>query len=368
MDFRLRARLRVPQITGSVTASGDIAVSTLPSWLPAVGEWAEISGTAISSVEPDPLPGGTGPEGKVNPWISYAVDTRTSKVYCVANGGHTDYAGNEADVLALATETPVWTELLPPSSPVTTADYYADGRPVSRHTYYGVWMDEANDRVMLVGGSRYIDGAVLATVDSFDIIGNDYNPSGTHPNIPTNASTGTNNQEVRGCCMDPSTGDIYVFANFNVVKWTRSTNTWSAPISNQTAPFIERAGSAFDTTRGRIFIVGDGDCTTYDVAGNAFTARTLTGTDISATDWLGVQYVEAIDRFIVRAAAAGGTVYEIHPTTFACSEFSTSGGASIPAAFNSAGPLNKFLYVPAMKGCVYVASYTGNAWFLRVHS
>ena len=37
-------------------------------------------------------------------------------------------------------------------------------------------------------------------------------------------------------------------------------------------------------------------------------------------------------RFLLRKAAAGGTVYVIHPTTWECTALSTTGGGSIPSA------------------------------------
>jgi hypothetical protein len=75
-------------------------------------------------------------------------------------------------------------------------------------------------------------------------------------------------------------------------------------------------------------------------------------------------YVEAIDRFLIRRAGAGGAVYQVHPSTFEVTQFATTGGASIPSTLR---PYNKFLYVPRLGGSVYVPRYSGNAWFLRVH-
>src|SRR5688572_17474908 len=125
---------------------------TAPAWVAglAIGQWYEIPSTAMSSVAPNPVPyGSTGPSSKVVAWTSLVVDTRTSKVYSVANGGHNDYAGNEVDALTLETENPFWTEVLAstPSAQIPNpgdgSSYYGDGRPVSRHSYYGVTLDIA---------------------------------------------------------------------------------------------------------------------------------------------------------------------------------------------------------------------------------
>jgi len=87
-----------------------------------------------------------------------AIDTRDSTLYSVANGGHTDYSGNEANAIRLSDNAPAWVERRAPSSSVGAGEqmYYPDGRPTSRHTYYSQWMIEARNRVMTFGvGSRY---------------------------------------------------------------------------------------------------------------------------------------------------------------------------------------------------------------------
>jgi hypothetical protein len=55
----------------------------------------------------------------------------------------------------------------------------------------------------------------------------------------------------------------------------------------------------------------------------------------------------------------------VNPVSLEVTTFATTGGASIPSTQN--GPFNKFLYVPNLRGAVYVPTYEGNAWFLRLH-
>jgi hypothetical protein len=76
-------------------------------------------------------------------------------------------------------------------------------------------------------------------------------------------------------------------------------------------------------------------------------------------------YVPALDIFLARGEAAGGTIYQINPSTFVATTFVTAGVASVPSTIN--GPYNKFLYVPRLRGAVYVPSHDDNAWFLRLH-
>lgn len=195
--------------------------------------------------------------------------------------------------------------------------------------------------------------------------------STTYPDIPS-----INTVPPATCC-DPDTGDVYVIdANYYVYKWTRSTNTWSN-VEQQYPPdtFRDRP-SAYDTTRDRIlgFVTGNA-AYTFDPATGLFTSRTLTGADASAisssSTGAGMVYVPALDAYLYRRGAAGGTVYVIDASTFAVSQFSTTGGSGIPAvAAISGNPENvytKWLYVPDYGGIFYYPSHAANCWFLRVH-
>jgi hypothetical protein len=343
-----------------------------PAWVAALalGQWYPIPNTAMSGIAPSPTPlGNTGPQSKVIAWTSFVVDTRTSKVYSVANGGHQDYSGNEVDVLDLETDQPAWTQLLAPTPSTQLSNcqlYYADDRPVSRHTYYGVTLDELDDRIMLFGGADWCTGGGFFTgISSYNIAANTYSASTTHGTLPSGFAGEAS------FSVDPSTGDVFGLINFNYGRWSRSSNSFTILNPSGNGP-AGGAMSATDTARGRILIAGQSaDHHVYTIASNSFTAITLNGANpadvstVTTTTQGGMVYVPAIDRYLVRFAGAGGTVYQIHPSTFEITTFATTGGASIPLTQN--GPYNKFLYVPRLQGCIYVPSYSGNAWFLRVH-
>lgn len=353
-----------------------VVVPLQPQWVAdlTVGQWYEIPGTVLSSVAPSPVPPGN-PVSKVDAWTSFVVDTRTSKVYSVANGGHNDYAGNEVDALTLEVESPFWTEVLASTpaaqipQPGDGSSYYGDGRPVSRHTYYGVTLDTANDRIMLFGGGLwYANGGGHLAVDSYQIAANVYNPDNTHPDVTSFASGAA-------VSADPTTGDVYCVSSFNLRKWTRSANAWSDPEPSGTKAWGTEAMSAIDTTRGRMLVIGGigTDDHFYTIGSNSWSAAGINGANAADIASLGedgggggaLVYVAEIDKFLVRAKASGGTVYQINPTTFEVTTFATTGGASVPATTN--GPYNKFLYVPRLGGAIYVPTYAGNSWFLRLH-
>jgi len=282
----------------------------------------------------------------------------------VANGGHSDYSGNEVDELNLEVEQPAWVQRLAPTpnSQVQQGPYYADGRPAARHTYYGVTLDTFGDRIMLFGGSQWQNGFSTNALSSYNIAANSYNVAGTHPNIP-----GHNLDSA--VAVNPLTGDVYYMMDFSLRRWNRSSNSWTQLTPTGSSPAGHQASSAMDSSRGRILILGGStpDHHLYTIGSNAWSAVTVAGAN--AADVLGAAqdamvYVPETDRFLMRKGNAGGTVYEIHPTTFEATTFPTTGGASIPSTQN--GPYNKFLYVPRLNGVVYVPAYSGNVWFLRV--
>jgi len=347
-------------------------VAVLPAWVTAlsIGQWFPIPNTAMSSVAPAPTPAGnTGPQSKVLAWTSFVVDARTSKVYSLANGGHNDYSGNEVDVLDLEVDQPAWSQLVAPTPNAQLTNcqlYYADDRPAARHTYYGVTLNEFNDRFMLFGGANWcVNGGFFTGISSFNITAKTWSPSTTHGTLPS-AFAG-----VPAYSLDPSTGDVYAFHEFHYGRWSRSTNTFSTLNPGGSGPEGLEAMSAMDIARGRILIAGGlhgNDRHLYTLSSNAFTAVTFGGasaTVVPSAAQGGMAYVAAIDRFLFRLDGAGGDVYQIHPSTFEVTAFATTGGAAIPLTQN--GPYNKFLYVPRLNGFVYVPGYSGNAWFLRAH-
>ena len=359
---------------GGSGASGDSVLpppGPPPAWPNAlqIGQWYEIPNTRMSSL-PNEI---TGSWSKVSAWNSFVADPRTSKVYSVATGGHTDYGGNEVDALELERSDPQWVEVLartPDMSVRDCSEYYADGRPTARHTYYGVTLDEANNRVMLFGGVWFCGNGIpsLATIDSYKIIANSYNPAGTHPRLPAPF----NNWWII-YTANPLTGDVYAMTGGQMGRWNRSSNTFTANLNpTGSAPNGAEMMTAFDTTRGRIYGQGgevpNDNHHLYTLSTNTWTTVTLTGPNagnVASLQKGGMIYVPALDAYLARAAGSGSTVYRIDASTFAVTTLATMGGASIPQTLN--GPYNKFLYLPRLRGAVYVPDHDQNVWFLRLH-
>src|SRR6185295_8404038 len=201
------------------------------------------------------------------------IDTRDSSVYSAANGGHNDYAGNEVNSIRLSDNAPVWIEARP-STPVSqvvaSASHYADGRPTSRHTYYGSVFNEVRGRAMTFAGSQYGNGFLTSAVDGFNPTSRDWDAANTYPNVPFGC-------QAAGVVAQPSSGNVFTFCNWSIDRWNSASNTWTKVIANSSV-YGQGAATAFDTRRNRILIVGGTnnersllDTTTNAVQGVSFT-------------------------------------------------------------------------------------------------
>lgn len=313
-----------------------------------------------------PTVGNFGPNAKVDAWTGFAVDTRDSSVYSVANGGHMDYAGNEVNRIRLSDNAPAWTEpraSTPVSQIVMNSSHYADGRPTSRHSYYGTAVNEVRNRAMVFSGARWGDGFSLFNLDGFNLATNDWDGARTYPDAP-NTDLGPFNGWAT--VDQKSTGNIYAFANYSVLRWSSTTNSWSRQVTN-TPVYGQYAATAVDTKRNRILVVGGehNDRGVYDLTANTMQSVSFSGPNAGSMsgNGNGMVYDLALDAFLLRKSDAGGTIYRINALTFSVDILPTTGSAQPPAALN--GVWTRFLYVPQLKGLAYFPTYGGNMWFLR---
>jgi hypothetical protein len=340
----------------------------MPAWRQGidVGVWTPIQNSALSQAPISVVASGD-PASKIIAWTGLALDTRDSSLYSAANGGHTDYAGNEVDRIRLSDAVPAWTEIRAATAPAQitqSVTHYADGRPTSRHSYYGTLVNENRNRIMLVGGSRWGNGFGIGGVtDGFDLATSDWDPAGTYP-----AGSGSDFVSLGFAMVDDrSSGDIYAFVNFTVVAWSNATNTWTRKVNNASV-YGQYAATAFDSSRNRILVLGgnNNDSGYYDVATNSVVPVTVTGPALASVvgQGYGMVYDPLLDAYLV-VSGGGGAVYRIDAQTFVADTLSVSGAGNVPAAINNVW--RRFLYVPALKGVVYAPTYDSDLWFLRTN-
>lgn len=167
----------------TVSTTFQLTVQAPPAygWLPAVGEWTQIAGSAGlrhidqfgewanggyysiwpgNGAAPGPVVaanrrGNTGPNGTINYCGATSDQDRNEYIMC-ANGGDGDYPGNETYILRLNTDTPRWHRLNDPSPNVSRMTVFSGTvTSVGRTpTYAGTTevMDFNPDPLNLFGG------------------------------------------------------------------------------------------------------------------------------------------------------------------------------------------------------------------------
>lgn len=293
------------------------------------------------------------------------MDSRDSTLYMPAGGGHADYAGNEVQSIKLSDGAPVWVERrasTPVSQITLNTTHYSDGRPTSRHSYYGVTVNEVRNRVMLFCGALWGDGRSTRATDGFNMAANDWDSAQTYPNVP-GAMT---NLYAAAIIEHKGTGDVYGFANFGVYRWSNQSNAWSTVASNTPVAGYE-AASALDTRRNRVLILGglNGDRHLFNLSTNQMQSATLSGPNAGNVggNGNGMVYEPWLDAFIVRKRAAGSVVYKIDAATLAVTTLTTAGGSSLPSSINDV--YRRFLFAPQLGGIVFCPDYNDDVWFLR---
>lgn len=354
----------------------------LPAWRvgQAINEWREISGSSLSLAPTMSAPNGTNsPQGKQDAWCGWHVDTRTSKLYSVGQGGHDDYHGNEVDVINLLADAPAWSELVSATTSgnvTSTSLYYSDGKPAAQHGYYGcVLIESLNKAMRFPGGAISTSGQASQDMTAFDVQSNTYDASGNWTG-PGGSVFNTGDQV---WAKHPTTEDVYGWqANTRIIRWNKGNpGSWTNLVTSPANPSVLNTAAAIDGTRGAMYLCGGGSAAfsrRFNLSDNSIDTITLTGTDLSATGTaMGMVYVPTTDRYYACAFNTGGgsSVYVITPnagTSWACSLLTTTGGSSIPQAnVDAQGARTKFLYVPALGGVVWGPKWSANVWFLRLH-
>lgn len=347
-----------------VAPAGSSSVAgALPAWLSgaAVLEWVEIANSDMAAAQT----GFTSPGGLPNQVVAYSGGAvqESGSVLWVAGGGHADYAGNEPYSIRLSDSAPTWTRRRDPTATVANdVEYYADGRPSARHSYYQCqFINRRGKFFWFGGGSVWGSGnSGSIAVDSFDPNTNDWDSSGTYPDMPSGPGS--------ACGVSKDASENVYIHNYNsgdLYKWTEATNTWST-LSN-----IDVANSAqshcVDTSRNRIFRTAKGAISAATIAldTGVKTDRTLSGANAADIDNGMLVYDPNNDCFWFWRWNSTN-LYRIHPTTFAVTIESVTGTVPNNTFGNGLHEFyGRFNYCPELKGLVFVKDANANVFFIR---
>lgn len=378
--------------SGAVTAydpnllpviGGEPSASALwPTWRQSMGrwQWKQIPGTDLSSVAPNPrVPGAL--SARIDAWNGLAADTRGSRLYSAANGGHADYSGNEVYEIDLSQNSPAWSMIRPPSAATDIVasdytkgiynDYYLDGRPASTHTYYALNFIGSRNAIFKFGaGSLWGSGNESNwKTDAFSLSAGDWQPAGTWPEATPGQRGGAIAASI---CKHPLTEEVFVATPGNPRKFDPVSGTYTALAAwPDNASAVYARGCAVDPVRNRVVFFGDAYRTptgglVYDIASNAFSRITFGGQDaptIAADKYHFAWYEGKLGQFLLKTTV-GGDVYAIDPQSFQVQRVATAGADSMPDAAN--GVQTRWQRLPNLGGYAYYPRNGSGIWFLAV--
>mgnify|MGYP001037410722 CR=1 FL=1 len=368
----------LPVIGGEPSSS-----STWPAWRLTMSrwQWKQLNGTDLSSVVPDPAVPGD-PRGRIDAWNGLAADTRTSRLFAAANGGHADYSGNEVYEIDLSVDSPRWRMLRAPTPAADILgsnkskgifnDYYRDGRPASTHTYYALQFLATRNAIFKFGsGSLWGTGNEANwKTDAFSLSNNDWQPAGTWPDVVPGSRVGV---IAASTCKNPATDEVYIAAPSNLRRFNPASGVFEVLtgwLDNSTAVYARAC--AYDTARNRVVFFGDAyrppnGGLVYDVASNTLSRISFSGdgaAEIAEKDSYHFAWYEPkIGKFLVKTNL-GDHLYAVDPETFSVTAVGTSSVSTLPNAFN--GVHSRWQRLPKLGGYAYYPVYGSGVWFLAI--
>lgn len=362
------------QLGGALQLDPAVAAGTLvgyspPAWLIAavVGEWAQISGTSVP--------------GALNDYCGLALRDEAGRVEALslASGGHGgNLTNNAVYALRLEQDTPAWATLRAASDATgwdTTGDttaYFADGKPVPRHSYWRNWWVPERSRHMTFGAPFVGSNThTWFTRDAFNPSTNDWDAAGTYPDVPNGLFP---------CCRDPATGKLYATQG-SLRSYDPTANT-DANVGFTGVTTAQRWGTMVDTARNRLFHLSCGDSFSAGGAVNCLrlsfggvgTAITFNAsaawTDFQANAanlWgHGCAYDKDLDRFYFYGGLSGQRqkVYVIIPNGTDTWDMTIMSVTGVTPNGQANGIWTKFFYSSVLK-CLVLMVPGSNVYFLR---
>lgn len=373
-------------LAGSILLDGVLPAGTLkdamPGWLSpsAINEWVVVPGgkpSTASGLLPA-VPGSMGTTGQRSITDAWGGAFYHGTRFFVHGGGHGDYGGNEVGAIDLADESPTWdllVERTPVGSIIGGSNYYADGMPTSRHTYYGMKVVESAGVPRMLrfnawmgfaynGGGGAADVRTTA-VDAFRLDTNAWEPAAFGPVTTITGSSSAVAQDV-------ATGDCFVWhgSNGTIQHYVAATNGCSQ-VADLAGTEGNGAAMVFDHLNGRLVRFGGSGhgCTYWDVESGTKNTPTLIGPGAAtfAGSWAGVSALGIAHdpaRNVVYLCK-DGALLKVRLSDFYVEPVTSTGVAPVAAANGTWG---RFCYIAQMDCVVYLASWLDDLLVMRCGS
>lgn len=288
-----------------------------------------------------------------------------------AAGGHGGAADNRVVSFDPMVDAPSWTLRLAASAvPADNTAYYADGLPAARHTYAMHAYIAHLSRVMTFGVrfTRGAGGTYLAN-DGFNLATNTWDVAGTWPDVPTFGGGGR---------LDLS-GNYWFLNCTRKATFSGGGIAYSQPLTSTAANGV-RYPHALNTSTGEIVGLcwGDGQGggtgvvatkqtgnVQVQVTFNSSAALTQFTADASAD--AGMTY-DPVNNWYVWYSGEGATAgrfYKIVPNAGTVWDMEILAIAGTITTTDAGGMQNKFTYIPALGGILFLPAAAANMHFIR---
>lgn len=316
-------------------------------------------------------PGNTGLRAVIIAWNGGAKGVG-SKLF-VHGGGHTDSANNGLYIFDFSgTDLPKgWTtplEISPISAVRANSATYSDGFPTAVHTYDGLVYASHNQTIYRFGGSQYNSGFMTDTAFKWSEQTQEWSRL---PNYPSNSGGAKT-------VYDPVSGNIFVTMNDSLEGrfFRTDTETWSSAVSYGGNGFPFNSMAAWDPSRSRGIVVGDGEKSVIDID---FSAETVDVTSFSPDGDTGIfgrsgvsaVYDSDIDVYWIfggdTSSPGWSNLYQMNADGPPWNVKSISlSGASIERSSGMYGSWGRYVFMRGWRALGVIASETSPAYVIRL--
>jgi hypothetical protein len=341
------------------------------------GSFAPTNGTSsMESITPSEWlnndPSTLGLSGVIRAW-SGGAKGEGSRLF-VHGGGHQDGANNGMYTFDFSgTARPTgWTTplVISPVSAVRANQTYADGKPVSVHTYDGIVYAHHNNHIYRFGGSQWSSGGFTKDAWKFNVATN------TWTALPDNPAAGNGGTVT---IYDPITGKIFL-ANgggaLSGVFFRTENDSYSAAKNFSGSGLSYDSMGAWDSSRNRGIVVGAGRNYVVTLNFNTETVSFATLSASGASSILGGAGISAVydshrDVYWIfggsNSSSGWTTLYELNangsPWTMQAHQLS---GDAITREANTIGSWGRFVLMEQWRALGVIASHRSPAYVIKL--